>query len=101
MARRSGEEQRRLVGMYRDRGAMTRADFCKQYQLNPSTLDFWVRKYGRAQFSARLVAVKVQQKAAAQSDGFSLTLANGRRIETNWQFSEADLGRLIRIGESA
>ena len=100
MAKRSAEEQRKLVAMYRDRGAMTRSGFCEQHQLNPSTLDFWVRKFGRRQPSGRLVAVKLHQ-AAAVSSSFCLTLANGRRIETNWQFSEADLGRLIRIAESA
>lgn len=100
MAKRSAEEQRKLVAMYRDRGAMTRSAFCEQHQLNPSTLDFWVRKFRHARPSGRLVAVKLQQ-AGALSGSFSLMLANGRRIETNWQFSESDLVRLIRIAESA
>ncbi len=32
---------------------------------------------------------------------FTLSLANGRRIECSWQFAEAELARLIRIAESA
>ncbi len=31
---------------------------------------------------------------------FTLMLANGRRIESTWNFSEADLARLIRIAEA-
>jgi hypothetical protein len=33
--------------------------------------------------------------------GFVLTLANGRRIESGWEFSDGDLARLIRVAESA
>jgi hypothetical protein len=32
--------------------------------------------------------------------GFTLTLANGRRIESSWRFAEADLTRLIRAVEA-
>jgi hypothetical protein len=32
--------------------------------------------------------------------GFSLVLANGRRIESSWKFAEAELIRLIRAAEA-
>jgi hypothetical protein len=32
--------------------------------------------------------------------GFVLVLGNGRRIETGWQFSDAELARLIRVAEA-
>ena len=37
----------------------------------------------------------------AAGQGFTLNLVNGRRIESSWQFAEAELARLIRIAESA
>jgi hypothetical protein len=49
--------------------------------------------------------VKIQHKTerneADERQGFTLSLGNGRRIASSWQFSEADLGRLIRVVESA
>jgi transposase-like protein len=99
MARFSTEEQRKIVGLYRDRGKMTRRAFCQQHRVNPSTLDYWRRKFEDAQPGGRLVAVKLQQDAAPGS--FTLTLTNGRRIETDWRFSEGGLGRLIHVAERA
>jgi hypothetical protein len=32
---------------------------------------------------------------------FTLSLANGRRIESSWRFGDVELARLIRIAESA
>jgi hypothetical protein len=31
---------------------------------------------------------------------FVLVLSNGRRIESGWQFQDADLARLIRVAEA-
>ncbi len=31
---------------------------------------------------------------------FVLVLSNGRRIESGWQFHDADLARLIRVAEA-
>jgi hypothetical protein len=46
-----------------------------------------------------MVAVRVAN--AELGPRFTLSLANGRRIECSWQFAEAELARLIRIAESA
>jgi hypothetical protein len=45
------------------------------------------------------VAVKVVNPEPAPQ--FTLSLANGRRIECSWRFADAELARLIRIAESA
>ena len=34
------------------------------------------------------------------ADSFALVLRNGRRIESNWGFRDADLARLIRVAEA-
>ena len=34
-----------------------------------------------------------------QFGGFRIVLRNGRRIESGWQFQDADLARLIRVAE--
>jgi hypothetical protein len=44
--------------------------------------------------------VKVAAAPVEAPSVFTLMLANGRRIESAWNFSEADLARLIRIAEA-
>ena len=67
-----------------------------RWSLAPAWLDYWRRAQLR---SARLVEVEVG--ASGPAPGFTLSLANGRRIESNWSFGEAELARLIRVAESA
>jgi len=43
--------------------------------------------------------VRVEVEGQQSGPGFTLTLANGRRIESSWRFAEADLQRLIRAAE--
>ena len=46
--------------------------------------------------------VSVKVATAPEPVGhFVLTLANGRRIESAWRFTDAELARLIRVVESA
>jgi len=45
--------------------------------------------------------VKVEVAASEPRGQFLLSLANGRRIESSWQFADVELARLIRIAESA
>ena len=46
----------------------------------------------------KLVRVAVEPDQAGA--GFTLTLGNGRRIESSWSFAEADMTRLIRAAEA-
>lgn len=43
--------------------------------------------------------VKLTAPAEPAAD-FALVLRNGRRIESNWNFRDADLARLIRVAEA-
>ena len=100
--RRSAEERRRLLAERR-RSGMTRREFCEHYQIPLTTLDFWVRAEGK-RGKRQLIAVKVQPTAGSTrpaSQGFTVALSNGRRIESSWGFSEADLVSLIRAAERA
>ena len=45
--------------------------------------------------------VKVEVASDEPAEHFTLSLGNGRRIESSWRFAEAELARLIRIVESA
>jgi hypothetical protein len=47
-----------------------------------------------------LVKVKLEVAPEQAQSIFTLTLSNGRRIESAWAFSEVDLARLIRIAEA-
>jgi hypothetical protein len=87
-------EMRRVVEEFAAIG-LTRREFCSQRDIALTTFDYWRRQ---VRSTPRLVKVDVAQSpAAAQS--FTLRLANGRSIESAWQFNDEGLARLIRIAE--
>ncbi len=88
----SKEEKRRLIEGYAASG-MTRREYCAKHGIAVSTLDYW-----RLKRKPKLARVAVDPHEAGA--GFTLTLANGRRIESSWNFAEADLRRLIRAVEA-
>ena len=92
---RSKDEIRRLVEGFAKSG-MTRREYCAKHGIGMSTLDYWRRAYREQK--PKLVRVAVQE--AEPLTGFTLVLANGRRIESAWSFAEADLQRLIRAAEA-
>ena len=90
---------RRVMEEYSSSG-VPRRQFCEQRGLSLTTFDYWRREL-RPQ--PRMVQVEVagNQSAPAGVMPFIVTLANGRRIESSWQFDETQLARLIRLVESA
>lgn len=92
----SKEEERRIVEGYATSG-MTRREYCAQHGIAVGTLDYW-----RSKRKSKLVRVAIQGVIGEQPSGpgFTLTLGNGRRIESSWQFAEPDLARLIRAAEA-
>ena len=86
------EEKRRICEGYATSG-MTRREYSAKHGIGVSTLDYW-----RSKRKAKLVRIAVEERQVGP--GFTLTLGNGRRIESSWQFAEADLKRLIRTAES-
>jgi transposase-like protein len=93
--RRSAADIRRIVEEFQSSG-QTRREFCERHHIPVPTFDYWRRAQSRR---ARLVEVHVA--AGELSASFTLSLANGRRIESSWKFGDAELIRLIRIAESA
>jgi hypothetical protein len=93
--KRSADDIRRTIEKFHSSG-LTRREFCQRHHIAVTTLDYWRRAQSRP---ARLVEVEVAAREPAP--GFTLSLANGRRIESNWSFGEAELARLIRVAESA
>jgi len=92
--KRNADDMRRAIDEFQKSG-LTRREFCERHHIAVTTLDYWRRAQSRP---ARLVKVKMAARESAP--GFSLSLANGRRIESGWSFAEAELARLIRIAES-
>ena len=86
------EKKRQLMERYAASG-MTRRAYCAQHGIAVSTLDYW-----RLKRRPKLVRISVDPQQGGA--GFTLTLANGRRIESSWSFAEADLTRLIRAVEA-
>lgn len=95
--RRSTEEIEGLLEQYRASG-VTQVEFCRQTGTVLSTLGRYLRQQSGQQ--PPLIRVKVAAAPEPRA-GFVLVLGNGRRIESGWQFGEAELARLIRIAESS
>lgn len=88
-------EMRRIVEDYKTSG-LRRREFCQQRGISLTTFDYWRRAHG-----AKPRMVKVEVARSEPAGHFTLSLANGRRIESSWRFTDAELTRLIRIAESA
>lgn len=88
-------EMKRVVEEFSASG-LTRREFCNQRGIALTTFDYW-RQQLRSK--PRLVKVDVARPEAAAQQSFTLRLANGRSIESSWQFKEEELTRLIQIAE--
>ena len=116
---RTPEEIGQLLRSY-ERSGLSRRQYCEKQGIAVTTLDYYRRrqrkdkdkdkdKQPRAQQeTAALVRVKLassaplaQPKHQGQPEGFTVVLAEGRRIEGMWNFNEQDLARLIRVLEAA
>jgi hypothetical protein len=93
--RRSAADIRRLVDEFQNSG-QTRHEFCQRRRIPVTTFDYWRRVQSR-----RTRLVEVQVAASEPLASFTLSLVNGRRIESSWSFADAELTRLIRIAEIA
>src|ERR1043166_4277039 len=97
MARRRSEaEIEQLIEDYRASG-LTQLQYSRQAGVVLSTLGRYLRRRAPEQ---RLLRVDVKPVSEPRL-GFALVLGNGRRIETNWQFTDVEMARLIRVAESA
>jgi hypothetical protein len=94
---RSKEEIRGLVAGFAKSG-LTRREYCAQHNIAITTLDYWRRTQKRQK--PKLVEVAIEPASPGSSEGFAVVLVNGRRIESPWKFTEADLARAIRVAEA-
>ena len=96
-------QQMRLVLEEYKASGLSRREFCEQRSIPLTTFDYWRREHaGKPRKQTRRPRlVKVEVAASETAGQFTLSLANGRRIESSWRFAEAELARLIRIVESA
>jgi hypothetical protein len=95
--RRSTNEIEQLLEQYRASG-LTQIEYCQQTGLALSSLGRYLK--GRGVGQQQLLKVHVESDAES-GPGFALVLGKGRRIESGWQFGDAELARLIRIVEGA
>ncbi len=87
---------RKILNGY-EASEVTKAEYCRRSGITIRTLDYYRRKPASAP-EPGLIRVKVDQAPRA-SGGFVLVLGNGRRIESDWNFGEAELTQLIRVAE--
>ena len=95
-------QMRQMLEEYKTSG-LSRREFCQKRSIPLTTFDYWRGEHGEkvAKPVRRPRLVKVDVAAGETAGQFTLSLANGRRIESSWRFAEAELARLIRIAESA
>jgi hypothetical protein len=96
------QQMRQVLEEYAASG-LGRREFCEQRSIPLTTFDYWRREHaGKPRKQAkRPRLVKVEVAASGAAGQFILSLANGRRIESSWRYTDIDLARLIRIAESA
>jgi len=103
MRRRTAEEVERLLKGYEESG-LSRQEYCQREGIPVTTFDYYrqrsARKAAAQRRAAGLLKVKLEAPQLQAQSLFTLVLANGRRIESAWSFSDADLARLIRIAEA-
>jgi hypothetical protein len=93
---RSKQKMLKIVAGFAKSG-MTRREYCAKHNIGIATLDYWRRADKKSRPKLVEVAIETQPRPAG---GFTLVLANGRRIESSWQFAQADLKRLIQLAEA-
>jgi hypothetical protein len=96
--RRSAEEIQGLLEGYRQCG-VTQAEYCRRQDIPVAMLGYYLRRE-RLKAQPRLARVKLTAQRSEPSGSFALVLRNGRRIESGWNFRDADLARLIRLAEA-
>jgi hypothetical protein len=103
---RNANEVERIIADF-ERSGMRRREYCERHGMALPTLDWYRRRVRASRSSAHLVPVKIENRASPSpatgvaSQGFTLVLGNGRRIETGWNFNEDAMARLIRIAGAA
>ena len=95
--RRSAEEIQRMLDEYHQSGE-TRKAYCQRQDIPVTTLDYYLHRQA-LKARPRLARVKLTAPADPAAT-FTLVLRNGRRIESRWNFRDADLVRLIRVAEA-
>jgi|SRR5215831_14720344 len=96
--KRTAEEIQRLLEGYRQRSG-TRAEYCRQQGISINMLAYYLQRQAQ-QSRPRMARVKLASPSTSAVGTFALLLRNGRRIESAWNFRDADLARLIRIAEA-
>jgi hypothetical protein len=97
-AKKSPEEIQRMLEGYRESG-LKRADYCRRQGIPVTTLDYYLHREALRALP-RMAKVTVTAESRELTRDFTLVLRNGCRIESAWNFPEADLSRLIRIVEA-
>jgi len=113
MARTSGrseQEIEQLIKGFKPSG-LTRQQYCDEQGIAVTSFDYYRRSRReptqRQHGSMPLVKVELAKPSVestpqqANASGFTVVLANSRRIESGWRYSEQELARLIRIVEAA
>ena len=85
-----------LVADFESSG-LTRRDFSQRAGIAVGTLDYYRRRV-RERRGVRILPVRIAREASQESGrGFQLSLPNGVRIDSGWDFPAQDLARLLRV----
>lgn len=105
MQKRTAEEVERMLKGYEGSG-LSRQQYCRREGIPVTTLDYYRQRSSRKAAAAgkraasKLVEVKVEAATVETRSVFRLVLANGRHIESDWNFGDGEMARLIRIAEA-
>jgi transposase-like protein len=100
ITRRTPEQRAQLIAAYEQSG-LSKQEFCERQNLRLTSLEYYRQRVREQRGAGQFLKVELAESQPKQLDGLSLLLANQRRIEMSWNFSEQQLAKLIRIVETA
>jgi hypothetical protein len=101
ITRRTPEQRAQLIAAFEQSG-LSKQEFCEKQNLRMTSLEYYLQRVSKQRRCAgQFLKVELAESQPRQMGGFSLVLANDRRIEMSWNFSEQQLAKLIRVVEAA
>ncbi len=100
----TGEQMRRLIGLWRASG-QTKAEFVRAHGVSRGKLEYWCRRLGepragrrgRRRHSLSFIPVQVTDPAAGSGGEIEILLATGDRVRVSAEVPTEALGRVIDV----
>ena len=96
--RKTEKEYFQIVNRWRNSG-MSRASFCRQEKIHPTTFAGWIKKEGGVSpiGSPKIVPLQIEDSRVAQLDRFEVEYPNGVRLHLATMPSIEELSGIVHL----